>query len=162
MAVYFDHNASSPMHPEVADAILPFLRNPTGNPSSLHSLGRMARSAVELARNEVALLLNCSSSAVIFTSGGTEANNLLLKGYVDKAKARPVISSKIEHPSILEPLKQLQAAAVPVTLLSCDAQGQIDLEQAATVKAGKLVRVVRVEGSDSDKSLFFNELELRV
>jgi cysteine desulfurase len=133
MAVYLDHNASSPMHPEVADAILPFLKNPTGNPSSLHSFGRMARSAVELARNEVAQLLNCSSNAVIFTSGGTESNNLLLKGYVDKSQKRPVISSEIEHPSIIEPLKQLQAQAVPVTLLPCDTQGRIDLEQAATV-----------------------------
>jgi cysteine desulfurase len=133
MAVYLDHNASSPMHPEVADAILPFLQNPTGNPSSLHSFGRMARSAVESARSEVAQLLNCSSDAVIFTSGGTESNNLLLKGYVDKAEARPVISSEIEHPSILEPLKQLQAQAMPVILLSCDAQGQIDLVQAAEI-----------------------------
>ena len=131
MAVYLDHNASSPMHPEVADAILPFLQNPTGNPSSLHSFGRMARSAVESARSEVAQLLNCSSDAVIFTSGGTESNNLLLKGYVDKSEARPVISSEIEHPSILEPLGQLQAQAMPVILLPCDAQGQIDLVQAA-------------------------------
>ena len=131
MAVYLDHNASSPMLPEVADAILPFLQNPTGNPSSLHSFGRMARSAIESARNEVALLLNCSSNAVIFTSGGTESNNLLLKGYVDKSEKRPVISSEIEHPSIIEPLKQLQSQAVPVTWLPCDAHGQIDLEQAA-------------------------------
>ncbi len=132
MAVYLDHNASSPMHPEVVDAILPFLQNPTGNPSSLHSFGRMARSAVESARNEVAQLLNCSSNAVIFTSGGTESNNLLLKGFVDKSENRPVISSEIEHPSIIEPLKQL-AQALPVILLPCNAQGQIDPEQAAEV-----------------------------
>ena len=131
MAVYLDHNASSPMLPEVADAILPFLQNPTGNPSSLHSFGRMARSAVESARSEVAQLLNCSSDAVIFTSGGTESNNLLLKGFVDKSESRPVISSEIEHPSVLEPLRQLQAEALPVVLLPCDAQGQIDLVQAA-------------------------------
>ena len=84
MPVYLDHNATSPMHPQVVDAMLPFLQNPTGNPSSLHSYGRMARSAIESARAEVANLLGCSSSAVIFTSGGTEANNLLLKGYVDQ------------------------------------------------------------------------------
>ena len=70
MAIYLDHNATSPMHPEVTDAMMPFLRNPTGNPSSLHSFGRMARSAVESARTEVADLLGCSSDAVIFTSGG--------------------------------------------------------------------------------------------
>lgn len=131
MAVYLDHNATSPMHPEVADAILPYLRSPVGNPSSLHSFGRMARSAVESARAEIAGLLNCSSSDVIFTSGGTEANNMLLKGYVDPESRRPVVSSEIEHPSILEPLAQLQAQGQRVTLLPVTAQGQVDLDVAA-------------------------------
>ena len=71
MAIYLDHNATSPMHPEVADAMMPFLQNPTGNPSSLHSYGRMARSAIESARAEVANLLGCSGESIIFTSGGT-------------------------------------------------------------------------------------------
>ena len=106
------------MHPEVADAMMPFLQNPTGNPSSLHSFGRMARSAVESARAEVASLLGCSSEAVIFTSGGTEANNMLLKGYVDRDSERPIVSSEIEHPSILEPLRQLQADGQAVVLLA--------------------------------------------
>ena len=133
MAVYLDHNATSPMHPEVADAMMPFLRNPTGNPSSLHSFGRMARSAVESARAEVAGLLGCSSDAVIFTSGGTEANNMLLKGYVDRASERPVVSSEIEHPSILEPLRQLQADGQAVVLLKSDRDGMIDLAAAGKV-----------------------------
>ena len=135
MPVYLDHNATSPMHPQVADAMLPFLQNPTGNPSSLHSYGRMARSAIESARAEVANLLGCSSSAVIFTSGGTEANNLLLKGYVDKSIDRPIISSEIEHPSILEPLRQLQAEGQEVVLLKPDQDGQIDLTGAAPILA---------------------------
>lgn len=130
MPVYLDHNATSPMHPEVIEAMLPFLQNPVGNPSSLHSFGRMARSAVESARAEVAQLLGCDSSAVIFTSGGTEANNLLLKGYVDRNSERPVVSSRIEHSSILEPLKQLQADGVEVILLESNSQGQVDLEVA--------------------------------
>ena len=130
MAIYLDHNATSPMHPEVADAMMPFLRNPTGNPSSLHSFGRMARSAVESARAEVANLLGCSSDAVIFTSGGTEANNMLLKGYVDRTSERPVVSSEIEHPSILEPLRQLQADGQAVVLLKPDYDGLIDLAAA--------------------------------
>ena len=71
------------MHPEVVEAMLPFMRNPPGNPSSLHSAGRMARSAVETARGQVAELLHCAPADVLFTSGGTEANNLLLKGYTD-------------------------------------------------------------------------------
>ena len=131
MGAYLDHNATSPMHPEVADAIMPYLRNPVGNPSSLHSFGRMARSAVESARAEVASLLNCSSSDVIFTSGGTEANNMMLKSFVDPDSPRPVVSSEIEHPSVLEPLAQLQARGQAVMLLPVTAQGQVDLAAAA-------------------------------
>lgn len=133
MSVYLDHNATSPMHPEVIDAMMPFLQNPVGNPSSLHSYGRMARSAVESARAEVAQLIGCESGAVIFTSGGTEANNLLLKGYVDRDSKRPVISSEIEHSSILEPLQQLRAEGEEVILLKSNSQGQIDLEAARSV-----------------------------
>jgi cysteine desulfurase len=136
MSVYLDHNATSPMHPQVVDAMLPFLRNPTGNPSSLHSYGRMARSAIESARAEVANLLGCSSNSVIFTSGGTEANNLLLKGYVDKSNKRPIVSSEIEHPSILEPLEQLQAEGQKVILLKPDSDGLIDLQAASEVLPG--------------------------
>lgn len=135
MSIYLDHNATSPMHPEVIEAMMPYLQNPVGNPSSLHSYGRMARSAVESARAEVAQLLGCESSAVIFTSGGTEANNLLLKGYVDHGCKRPVISSEIEHSSILEPLQQLRAEGVQVILLKSNAQGQIDLDAARSVVA---------------------------
>ena len=133
MAVYLDHNATSPMHPQVADAMMPFLKNPTGNPSSLHSFGRMARSAVESARTEVADLLGCSSDAVIFTSGGTEAKNMLLKGYVERTSERPVVSSEIEHPSILEPLRQLQSDGQAVVLLKSDCDGMIDLAAAGKV-----------------------------
>lgn len=121
------------MHPEVAEAIMPYLRNPTGNPSSLHSFGRMARSAIESARNEVAQLLGCSGEAVVFTSGGTEANNMLLKSYVDPASERPVVSSEIEHPSILEPLAQIEAKGSAVILLRSDQQGLIDVEAARPI-----------------------------
>ena len=130
MPVYLDHNATSPMHPEVADAIMPFLRQPPANPSSLHSLGRMARSAVESARAEVAELIGCSSDAVIFTSGGSEANNLLLKGYSDRNDPRPLVSSEIEHPSVIEPLHQLEAEGRAVEWLPVNADGQIDIESA--------------------------------
>ncbi len=123
------------MHPEVADAILPFLQNPPGNPSSLHSYGRMARSAVETARAQVAALLHCASDDVVFTSGATEANNLLLKGYLDADDDRPIISSEIEHPSILQPLRQLQAVGRKVILLQADEQGQIDLDAAKSILA---------------------------
>ena len=132
MAVYLDHNATSPMHPAVADAMLPFLQNPPGNPSSLHSFGRMARSAVESARAQVAELLNCEPVDVIFTSGGTEANNLLLKGFADRDDRRALIGTEIEHPSVLQPLRQLDAQGYDVHYLSVDHAGRVDLASAAT------------------------------
>jgi cysteine desulfurase len=135
MAVYLDHNATSPMHPEVVEAMLPFMHNPPANPSSLHSYGRMARSALETARGQVADLLHCATADVVFTSGGTEANNLLLKGYVDAADSRPVVSSEIEHPSVLEPLRQLRAEGIPVSLLKVNGEGQIDLDAAKAMLA---------------------------
>jgi cysteine desulfurase len=135
MPAYLDHNATSPMHPQVAEAILPFLRNPPANPSSLHSYGRMARSAVETARAQVAALLHCASDDVIFTSGGTEANNLLLKGFLVADDDRPIVSSAIEHPSVLQPLRQLQAAGQKVILLQPDRSGQIDLAAAQSILA---------------------------
>lgn len=133
MSIYLDHNATSSLHPEVLEAMLPYLSNPVGNASSLHSAGRMARSAIETARAQVAELVNSSPNAVIFTSGGSEANNLLLKGYTDVHNPLPLISSEIEHPSVLEPLLQQQQAGYSVIRLKSDSDGQIDLGQARCV-----------------------------
>lgn len=133
MQTYLDHNASSPMHPEVLEAILPYLRQPIGNPSSLHSTGRMARSAIEMARGQIAELVNCRVESVIFTSGGSESNNLFLKGFVDPEDSRSVVSTEIEHPSILQPLIQLEKSGSRVIRLKVDAGGQVDLDLAQTV-----------------------------
>lgn len=133
MQIYFDHNATSPLHPEVVEAILPYLKNPVANASSLHSSGRLARSAIETARGQVADLVNSNPESVIFTSGGSEANNLLLKGYLDTNDRRPVISSEIEHPSVLEPLAQIEQAGHQVVRLKPDSNGRIDLDLAKTI-----------------------------
>lgn len=121
------------MHPEVLEAIMPYLSNTTGNASSLHSPGRLARSAIELARQQVAELINCAPESVIFTSGGTEANNLVFKGYADSADSDPIISSEIEHPSVLQPLAQLQQSGYAVIRLKVNALGQVDLEAAQEI-----------------------------
>ncbi len=133
MQTYFDHNATSPLHPEVLEAILPYLNNAVGNASSLHGAGRAARSAIETARGQVAELVNCSTDSVIFTSGGSEANNLLLKGFLDPTDARPVISSEIEHPSVLEPLLQLEQCGHQVIRLKSESSGKVDLKAARPV-----------------------------
>jgi len=133
MQTYLDHNATSPLHPEVIEAIMPYLHNPVGNASSLHSSGRLARSAIETARGQVAELVNCAVDSVIFTSGGSEANNLLLKGYLELANLRPIISSKIEHPSVLQPLAQLERSGRQVIRLESNSSGQVDLRAAQPI-----------------------------
>jgi cysteine desulfurase len=133
MNTYFDHNATSPMHPEVLAAMMPYFTNPTANASSLHSPGRLARSAIELARNQVAELVNSTPETVIFTSGGSEANNLLLKGYVDADDQRPIVSSEIEHPSVTRPLLQLEQSGYRVIRLKVNSLGQVDREAAREI-----------------------------
>ena len=127
---YFDHNATSPLHPQVLDAMMPYLCGPVANASSLHSAGRLARSAIEQARGQVAALLNTSADSVIFTSGGSEANNLLLKGVVDFDDERPIISTLIEHPSIIEPLKQLEQLGQKVLYLPVSSDGIVNIDAA--------------------------------
>ena len=112
---------------------MPYLHNAVGNASSLHSAGRLARSAIETARGQVAELVNCAVDSVIFTSGGSEANNLLLKGYLDLASPRPIISSKIEHPSVLQPLAQLEGSGRQVIRLESNSSGQVDLKAAQPI-----------------------------
>jgi cysteine desulfurase len=130
MQTYFDHNATSPLHPEVLEAMMPYLTNPAANASSLHSSGRLARSAIEIARNQVAELVNATPESVIFTSGGSEANNLLLKGYVDRDDHRAIVSSAIEHPSVMQPLAQLEQSGFRVIRLKVNPLGQVELDAA--------------------------------
>ena len=130
MSVYFDHNASSPLHPEVLEAMMPYLREGAANASSLHSAGRLARSAIETARGHVATLINCPVESIIFTSGGSESNNYLLKGFIDYDDKRAVVSSQIEHPSLIEPLAQLERLGQKVVRLKTNSHGQVDLSDA--------------------------------
>jgi cysteine desulfurase len=126
MSVYLDHNASAPLHPEVLDAMLPFLKNSRGNASSLHKSGRFLRSAIEIARQQVAELVNADAANVIFTSGGTEANNLAIKGFVSDIQNSCMMCSLIEHPSVLEPIRQVAALGGAVAYLPVNAKGVID------------------------------------
>ena len=128
--IYLDYNASTPLAPEVAEAMRPFLSVAYGNPSSLHWAGSPARDAVEKARSQVAALLCCDATEVIFTSGGTEANNYAIKGAFFSAKDRGapfhIITSCIEHPAVLEPCRFLQALGAEITLLRVDRFGVVD------------------------------------
>ncbi|MBL8825585.1 MAG: cysteine desulfurase [Planctomycetaceae bacterium] len=128
--IYLDYNATTPLADEVVAAMEPYLRQAFGNASSLHWAGRPARAAIDTAREQVAALLGCQPSEVVFTSGGTEANNYALKGlfFARLAKQLPthIITSQIEHPAILEPCRFLESLGAEVTRLPVDRFGLVD------------------------------------
>lgn len=128
--VYLDYNATTPLHPEVISAIKPFLEEHFGNPSSNHPYGFVAKEAVEKARSQVAGLLNCDPEEVVFTSGGTEANNFALKGvaYALRHRGNHLITSQIEHPAVLEVCRFLEQVGFHVTYLPVDHYGLVDPE----------------------------------
>lgn len=136
--IYLDYNASTPLAPEVREAMLPYLSEAFGNPSSGHWAGVPARAAVETARAQLAGLLGCSPGEIVFTSGGTEADNTALKGVVEAAgKERPhVVTTRIEHPAILEPLRYLERHGVDVSVVGVDGAGLVDPDDiAAAIRA---------------------------
>ena len=129
--IYFDHNATTPVLDEVFEAMVPFLKEQWGNPSSIHWAGRGTRKAVEDARERVAALLNCAPLELIFTSSGTEGDNHAIKGlaYAQKNKGNHIITTKVEHPAVLSTCKHLQKEGFEVTYLDVDKDGLLDLEE---------------------------------
>lgn len=126
--IYLDHNATSPLLPEVARGMSELLESGTaGNPSSLHQDGRSARRILEDARDRVAAVLSVEPAEIFFTSGGTESNNLAICGLVTDHPS--VSASATEHPSILEPVKQLHASGRPGHIIPVSASGRVDLDQ---------------------------------
>lgn len=126
--IYLDYNATTPVDPAVIEAMQPYLLTHYGNPSSAHSYGRTTHEAVEQARLQVADLLACTSDEVIFTSGGSESNNTVLKGvtYTYRHKGNHIVTSQIEHPAILNPCGFLERQGVRVTYLPVDGMGMVD------------------------------------
>jgi cysteine desulfurase len=134
--IYLDYNASTPVAPQVLDAMLPYLKNTYGNPSSSHSFGVACRAGIEQARERVAQVLGCKASEIIFTSGATESNNMVIKGVAKAAgKGKHFITSQIEHPAVLEPCRHLERFGYSVTYLPVDRTGLVnpdDLAKAIT------------------------------
>src|SRR5512134_3956771 len=124
---YFDHNATTPLDDKVFEAMLPYLRERFGNASSRHELGTVARRAVDTARQQVGALVNAQPSQVIFVSGGTEANNLFVKGAAGYLKPTQVAVSAIEHPCIAKPAQELARQGWKVRKLAAKRDGQIEL-----------------------------------
>jgi cysteine desulfurase len=137
--IYLDFNASTPIAPEVAQAMKPFLSKHYGNPSSTHWAGEPAKEAIEKARRQVASLLQCKPEEIVFTSGGSESNNYAIKGvfFASKEKGNHIITTQIEHPAVLNPCHFLEKLGAEVTYVGVDLYGRVDpneIEKAITPK----------------------------
>lgn len=137
--VYLDHNATTPLDEGVLEAMLPYLRQQYGNASSRHELGTQARNAVNIAREQVAALVKVQPSQVVFTSGGTEANNLFIRGAAGYLKPSQIAVSAIEHPCVAKPAQELARSGWQVRKLGVTRDGEIDIadvEAALTERTG--------------------------
>jgi cysteine desulfurase len=131
--VYLDHAATTPVHPKVLEAMLPYFTSKFGNPSNLHDMGREAKNAVEEARGKTAALIGAKPEEIFFTSSGTESNNFAVKGLAqaNSQKGNHIIVSQVEHFSVLHPVKSLEKAGFKVTQVAPDKQGIIDPDAVA-------------------------------
>ncbi|EMI10533.1 MAG: cysteine desulfurase [Anoxybacillus sp.] len=129
--IYFDHAATSPVHPQVVEAMIPYMTTYFGNPSSIHSFGRESRRALDEARETIAKTIGAKGNEIIFTSGGTEADNLALVGVAmaNRDKGRHIITTSVEHHAVLNTCKYLQKQGFDVTYLPVDEHGIISVEQ---------------------------------
>jgi cysteine desulfurase len=126
--IYLDHNATTPVHPEVLDAMQPYFSGVYGNASSLHQSGREAKAALEDARQSIADIMGCPASELIFTSGGTESDNFAIKGtaYANRSKGKHIITSSIEHHAVEISCRFLEKEGYDVTYLPVDSYGFVD------------------------------------
>src|SRR5262245_29355915 len=128
--IYLDSNATTPVRPEVVAAMMPVLTVDYGNPSSIHWYGQQAKALMDEARQEVARLIHEETSEIVFVSGGTEADNLAIRGIAEsqKSKGRHIITSKIEHHAVLHTCKDLEKQGYEVTWLGVSHDGMVDPE----------------------------------
>jgi cysteine desulfurase len=127
--IYLDYNATTPVAPEVFEAMRPYLAGEFGNPSCDYPLGLAARDAVQQARREVAALLGCTPPEIVFTSGATEANNTVLKGVAQPHGRGHIITCATEHPAVLAPCRYLQSQGFSLTILPVDGTGRVDPDE---------------------------------
>ena len=124
--IYLDHNASTPVHPEVVEAMLPYFSERFGNPSSVHGFGREAREGLESARDQIAHFLRVGKEEIVFTSGGTESDNMAVKGVAFARGRGHIITTKIEHHAVLRAVQTLETQGFAATYLEVDGHGMVD------------------------------------
>lgn len=141
--IYLDHNATTPLHPEVLEAMLPYYKEAFGNPSTVYSFGQEARKATDEAREKLASLIGASPEEIIFTSGGTEADNLALKGVAAalEKKGKHIIASSIEHHAVLSTLEYLEKRGYKVSFLPVDEHGWLEPGQIEEAITGQTVLI---------------------
>ena len=143
--VHLDHAATTPLASEVLDEMLPYLTTTHGNPSSVHRSGRTARSAIDAARDRIAAVLECAQREIVFTGSGTEADNLALRGIVERwgaERGRHVVVSAIEHDAILETARRLEETGVAtLSIIGCDKDGRVPAEAVAAAVRPETVAV---------------------
>lgn len=155
--IYLDHNATTPLHPEVLEAMLPYYRSIFGNASTIYSFGQEARKAVEESREVLAGLIGASPEEIVFTSGGTEANNLALKGIVSamESKESHIITSSVEHHAVLFTCRYLEKKGQKVTYLPVDKYGRVNPNQVkeAITKETILISIIHANNEVGTLSL---------
>ena len=141
--IYLDYAATTPTHPEVVEAMLPYFAEDFGNPSSAHLLGQKARQAVEEAREKLAQLLRADTEEILFTSGGTEANSLAIKGIAlaNQNRGNHIITTPIEHHSVLETCKFLAERGFEITYLPVDGHGLVDPQEVRKALTAKTILI---------------------
>lgn len=173
MKVYFDNAATTPLDPEVFEAMKPFMLEDFGNPSSTHSHGRKVRSAIESSRKKIAELLHCTPGEIIFTSGGTEADNAIIRGSIKTYNIKRAITSPIEHHAVEHTLHELaKRSEIEVHLVNLDEKGNVDLGHLQTLlkqfpgsmvslmhannEIGNLLEIKRVGEMCSESNAYFH------
>lgn len=151
MNVYLDNAATTPVAPEVIEAMIPVLYNSFGNPSSTHAFGRQAKALLENARRNIAQVLNCAPSELIFTSGGTEADNMALHAAVTQLGVRRIITSAIEHHAVGHAAEALKAhESIEVVNLSLDAKGNINLQELELLLQDQIPTIVALMHANNE------------
>lgn len=148
--IYLDHAATSPVHPEVIQAMLPYYEEQFGNPSSIHQFGRRARQGVDEARGTIARLLQADPSEFIFTSGGTEADNLAIFGYAyqHRGKGNHIITSQVEHHAVLHACQELEHQGFEVTYVPVDQTGRVSVEDVRQALRDDTILVTLMYGNN--------------
>jgi len=148
--IYLDHAATTPTHPEVVKAMLPYFTDAFGNPSSIYSYGLEAKGAIEEARTKVAELIGARSEEIVFTSGGTEADNFALKGvaYANEHKGNHIITTPIEHHAVMEACKFLERRGFRITYLSVDEYGLVDPQDVKKAITDKTILISVMHASN--------------